>query len=70
MKERVAEATARRRFQMVLLTSFAAIAVFLAMIGIYGVMAYSVRERTSEIGLRMALGASCHQVVMMITRQD
>ncbi len=69
MKERMAEANARRRFQTVLLTAFAAIAIFLAMIGIYGVIAFSVRQRTPEIGLRMALGASSPQVVMMVVRQ-
>jgi predicted lysophospholipase L1 biosynthesis ABC-type transport system permease subunit len=69
MRQRVAEANAQRRFQMVLMTSFAALAIFLAMIGIYGVMAYSVRQRTPEIGLRMALGASSQQVLLMIGRQ-
>jgi putative ABC transport system permease protein len=69
MKERMAEANARRRFQTVLLTAFAAIAVFLALFGIYGVIAFSVRQRTSEIGLRMALGASSQQVLMMVVRQ-
>jgi predicted permease len=69
MKERMAEANARRRFQTVLLTAFAAIAVFLAMIGIYGVIAFSVRQRKPEIGLRMALGASSRQVLMMVVRE-
>ena len=69
MRERVAEASAPRRFQMVLMTSFAGLAVFLAMIGIYGVMAYAVRQRRQEIGLRMALGASSRQVLLMIGRQ-
>jgi predicted permease len=69
MDQRVAEASARRRFQMALLTAFAALAVFLAMMGIYGVMAYSVRQRTQEIGLRMALGASGQQVLAMVVQQ-
>ena len=69
MKERMAEANARRRFQTVLLTAFAGIALFLAMIGIYGVIAFLVRQRTPEIGLRMALGASSRQVLVMVVRQ-
>jgi predicted permease len=69
MKERMAEANSRRRFQTVLLTAFAVIAVFLAMIGIYGVIAFLVRQRTPEIGLRMALGASSQQVLVMVVRQ-
>ncbi len=69
MKERMTEANARRRFQTVLLAGFAVIAVFLALIGIYGVIAFSVRQRTTEIGLRMALGASSHQVLVMVVRQ-
>ncbi|MDQ2776797.1 MAG: ABC transporter permease [Acidobacteriota bacterium] len=69
MGERVAEASAQRRFQMVLMTSFAGLTVFLAMIGIYGVMAYAVRQRTTEIGLRLAIGASPRQVLFMIGRQ-
>jgi predicted permease len=69
MKERMAEANARRCFQMVLLTAFAMLAVFLAMIGIYGVIAFSVRQRTPEIGLRMALGASSHQILLMVVKQ-
>ncbi len=68
MKERMTEANARRRFQTVLLVTFAIIAVFLAMIGIYGVIAFSVRQRTTEIGLRMALGASSQQVLVMVVR--
>jgi predicted permease len=69
MGELVSEATARRRFQMSLLTAFALMALLLGMVGIYGLLAYSVKQRTAEIGVRIALGASQGHVLRMILRQ-
>ncbi|HEY6175775.1 MAG TPA: ABC transporter permease, partial [Kofleriaceae bacterium] len=63
------EAIARPRFLMFLLTSFAGIALLLAAVGIYGVMAQTVAQRTHEIGLRVALGARPAQVRAMVLRQ-
>ena len=63
------EAVARPRFLTFLLTAFAAIALVLAAVGIYGVMAHTVAQRTHEIGLRVALGAQPTQVRAMVLRQ-
>jgi putative ABC transport system permease protein len=69
MLQRTTEAASRRRFQTVLLAAFAGIAVFLALVGLYGLLAYAVRQRTREIGVRMALGAGRGAVVGMVVQQ-
>jgi predicted lysophospholipase L1 biosynthesis ABC-type transport system permease subunit len=69
MNEIVIRSTARQNFNMLLLTIFAGSALLLAAIGIYGLMAYSVQQRTQEIGIRMALGAEKGAVRSMVIFQ-
>jgi ABC-type antimicrobial peptide transport system permease subunit len=63
------ESTAGSEFNLTLLVIFAGVALLLAAIGIYGLMGYSVQQRTQEIGIRMALGASAHDVRRMVVKQ-
>ncbi|PYX92252.1 MAG: permease, partial [Acidobacteria bacterium] len=66
MDERISDSLGPRRFSMQLLSLFAAIALLLAAVGTYGVVSYSVAQRTAEIGLRVALGAQPSNVFTMI----
>ena len=69
MQQVITASVAQRRFETALLGGFASAALLLAVIGIYGVISYSVNRRRNEIGIRMALGASAGDVIGMVLRQ-
>ena len=69
MEDHIGDASAGRRFDTALLSIFAAIALLLAVMGIYAVVAHAVAQRTREVGIRIALGASASDVVAMVVRE-
>ncbi len=69
MEQTVAASVAPPRFRTLLLATLAGLAIVLAMIGLYGVMAYMVGQRSAEIGLRMALGANHSDVLLLVMRE-
>src|SRR5207245_9891877 len=69
MPERLGESVAEQRFRTLLLGSFAGFALLLACFGVYAVMSYTVGQRTREVGIRLALGASRQEIVKLVLGQ-